>query len=318
MSIKKYFKFVEIQTSALSLYAYALGAAFIFYYFNHWNLLNSIVFFVAEMIMDNMITAINNTMDYILAKDESSKQNSVIIKENISLKLAFTYIVGLLIISAILGVWLCFRTNWVLFFAGGLLFLIVISYTSGPFPISRMPIGEFVCGIAQGMGVPFLFAYINNNYSQIMMLSFKRLSNGNWSFDLTGSLTTVFAMILLCIPSICYNSNVMLANNLSDVNEDKLNERATLPVVFGRFKAIWLYRFFGYLPFIAIVIAVIFKASPILSLLTLLTFPKIKNNIETFIANPNKAKTFPLALANYKIFVGIQAVSIFLGALIHF
>lgn len=35
MSFKKYCKFVEIQTSALSLYAYALGAGFIFFYFNH-------------------------------------------------------------------------------------------------------------------------------------------------------------------------------------------------------------------------------------------------------------------------------------------
>ncbi|WP_276804542.1 UbiA family prenyltransferase [Lactobacillus hominis] len=318
MSLKKYFEFVEIQTSALSIYAYALGAAFIFFYFNHWNLLNSIIFFISEMIMDNMITAINNVMDYILAKDQKSKAENVIAKENISLPVAFTYITVMLVISAALGLWLCFRTNWVLFFAGGLLFLIVLSYTSGPFPISRMPIGEFICGIAQGMGVPFLFAYINDNYKQIMTLDFFRLHNGNWSFSLNGSLTTVLALIVICIPSICYNSNVMLANNLSDVEADRKNERATLPVVFGKFKANWLYRFFGYIPFLFIVIAVIFKMSPILSLLTLLTYPKIHKNIEAFIAHPSKSQTFPLALQNYKIFIVVQAITIFLGTLIHF
>ena len=257
-------------------------------------------------------------MDYILAKDEQSKADSVIVKENISLPLAFTYITVLLIISAILGLWLCFRTNWVLFFAGGLLFLIVLSYTSGPFPISRMPIGEFICGIAQGMGVPFLFAYVNDNYKQIMTLNFLRLNNGDWTFSLNGSLTTVLALIVICIPSICYNSNVMLANNLSDVEADKRNERATLPVVFGRFKANWLYQFFGYIPFICIIIAVIFKMAPILSLLTLLTFPKIHKNIKAFIAHPNKSKTFPLSLQNYKLFIAVQAATIFVGAIIHF
>ncbi|EEJ71145.1 UbiA family prenyltransferase [Lactobacillus ultunensis] len=318
MSIRKYFKFVDIKTSALSLYAYALGAAFIFYYFNNWNWLNSLIFFISEMILDNMITAINNVMDYILAKDKTSKQKSVLVTENISLPLAFTYIGILLLIAAILGIWLCFRTNWVLFFAGGLLFLIVLSYTSGPFPISRMPIGEFVCGIAQGMGVPFLFTYINDNYQKIMTLNFNRLSNGEWTFGLTGSLTTVFALVVLCIPSICYNSNVMLANNMSDVSEDRKNERATLPVVFGKMKADWLYRFFGYIPFLFIIIMPFFKMAPWLVLLTLATFPKVKQNIETFIAHPDKVKTFPSALQNYTIFVLVQAITIFVGALIHF
>lgn len=318
MSIRKYFEFVEIRTSALSLYAYALGAAFIFYCFNHWNWLNSLVFFISEMILDNMITAINNVMDYIMAKDEKSKNKSVLVTENISLPLAFTYITILLLIAAALGIWLCLKTNWVLFFAGGLLFLIVLSYTSGPFPISRMPIAEFICGIAQGMGVPFLFAYINDNYQKIMTLNFTRLANGEWSFNLNGSLTTVLALIVLCVPSIFYNSNVMLANNLSDVDEDKRNERATLPVVFGRKKAAWLYRFFGYTPFLFIIIMPFFKMAPWLILLTLATFPKIRKNIEAFIAHPSKAKTFPLALQNYNLFVGVQALTIFVGALIHF
>ena len=64
MSLKKYFKFVDIKTSILSLYAYALGAAFIFYYLGNWNWQNALVFFFAEMIQDNMVTGINNVMDY--------------------------------------------------------------------------------------------------------------------------------------------------------------------------------------------------------------------------------------------------------------
>lgn len=270
------------------------------------------------MILDNMITAINNTMDYVLAKDENCKKKSVLVTEHISLTQAFAVIGILLIISAVLGIWLCLRTNWVLFFAGGLLFLIVLTYTSGPFPISRMPIGEFICGIAQGMGVPFLFVYINDNYTKIMTLNFTHLNNGDWTFSLTGSLTAVITLIILCVPSIFYNSNVMLANNLSDVDEDKKNERATLPVVFGKTKAVYLYRFFGYAPFVFMLIMPFLKIVPWFSLLTLATFPKIRKNIETFINHPNKATTFALALQNYSLFVSVQAITIFVGTLLHF
>ena len=84
MSLKKYFKFVDIKTSILSLYAYALGAAFIFYYLGNWNWQNALVFFFAEMIQDNMVTGINNVMDYRHAKTEQTRKQNVMEKENIS------------------------------------------------------------------------------------------------------------------------------------------------------------------------------------------------------------------------------------------
>lgn len=64
MSLKKHFKFVDIKTSILSLDAYALGAAFIFYYLGA----KCLGFLFAEMIQDNMVTGINNVMDYRHAK----------------------------------------------------------------------------------------------------------------------------------------------------------------------------------------------------------------------------------------------------------
>ena len=177
MSLKKYFKFVDIKTSILSLYAYALGAAFIFYYLGNWNWQNALVFFFAEMIQDNMVTGINNVMDYRHAKTEQTRKQNVMEKENISMTSAISVIVIMMIISAAAGIWLCFRTNWFLFFAGGALFLIVCCYTAGPFPIDKTPMGEIFCGISQGMGMPFLFAYVNNNWNKLISLNFKTFWN---------------------------------------------------------------------------------------------------------------------------------------------
>lgn len=135
MSLKKYFRFVDIKTSILSLYAYTLSAAFIFYYLGHWNWLNALIFFLAEMIQDNMVTGINNLMDYRHAKTKATREQNVLAREHIPQSQALTVIVVLLCISVIAGIWLCFRTNWLLLFAGMLLFGTVCCYTAGPFPI---------------------------------------------------------------------------------------------------------------------------------------------------------------------------------------
>lgn len=318
MSLKKYFKFVDIKTSILSLYAYALGAAFVFYYLGNWNWQNALVFFFAEMIQDNMVTGINNVMDYRHAKTEQTRKQNVMEKENISMTSAISVIVILMIISAAAGIWLCFRTNWFLLFIGAILFLIVCCYTAGPFPIDKTPMGEVFCGIAQGMGVPFLFAYVNNNWDKLITLNFKQIANGSFTFSIQGSLTAMIAIILVCYPSIMYNSGVMLANNISDMENDKLDHRYTLPIVFGKKKAFNLYRFMGYTPYIAIVVAVILRMSPILSLLTLITIPKVRKNVEGFIANPGKGTTFPSSLANYRMVIGMQAITMFVGKLLNF
>ncbi|MBP2057752.1 1,4-dihydroxy-2-naphthoate octaprenyltransferase [Lactobacillus colini] len=317
MTIKKYFKFVDIKTSILSLYAYALSAAFIFYYLGNWNWLNAIVFFIAELIQDNMVTGINNVMDYRNAKTEKTRSQNVMAREKISMTSAVAVIIILLTISVIAGIWLCFRTNWFLLVAGMVLFGIVCCYTAGPFPIDKMPIGEFFCGIAQGMGVPFLFAYVNDNYERLITLNFTNIGN-DFTFNVHGSLLALIAIILVCYPSMMLNSGVMLANNMSDIENDKLDHRYTLPIVFGTKKAANLYRFYGYSPYLAIILAVILKMSPIFSLLTLLTFPKVRKNVETFLANPGKGTTFPTSLANYRLVVGIQALTMFIGALLHF
>lgn len=317
MSLQKYFKFVDIKTSILSLYAYALGAGFIFYYLGNWNWQNALVFFLAEMIQDNMVTGINNVMDYRHAKTEQTRKQNVMEKEHISMASAISVIVILMCISVVAGVWLCFRTNWFLFFAGGALFLIVCCYTAGPFPIDKTPVGELICGVAQGMGVPFLFAYVNGNWQTLITLNFKQVSNGI-TFSIRGSLMDLIAIILVCYPSMMYNSGVMLANNISDMENDKLDYRYTLPIVFGKKKAFRLYRFMGYTPFIAIVVAVILRMAPIMSLLTLIIIPKVRKNIEDFIAKPGKGTTFPTSLANYRMVIGMQAITMVIGKLINF
>ncbi len=318
MNFKQYAKFADIETWSFSFYGYFLGALYILFYLKpgHWNWLNALVFFVCEMIFDNMITGINHTMDYLTAKDEKTKRNSPIETDHISIRTALIYIYVLMTIACIGGLWLCFRTNWVMFFVGGLIFLITVTYTSGPFPICRTPIGESICGLAQGLGVPFLFVYVNNNFKQLMTLNFNW--TGDWQFILTGSLMNLLAIFFISLPSVSLNSGVLLANNIADHDRDKKNGRATMPIVFGIPKAIIVYRILEYLPYLAIIVSVVFRFAPYTTILTLGTIPWVKKNTDKFIAKPDKQKTFMTSIFNFHIVVVTEIITMLVGYLIHF
>lgn len=317
MTIKQYLRFVKIHTSVLSLFGYVLGAAIIFFIGGSWNLQNSLIFFVGSMIFDNMITGVNTVMDYVMAKDDHFKEISVMTVEHISVKQAFSVIGAMVTIGAGLGLWLCFRTNWMLFFLGGAMFLIFAFYTAGPFPISRMPLGEIFSGTAQGLGIPFLFIFINGNYNELLALNFTPAANG-YNFTISGNVLTLLTVVLICVPAWLLTSNVMLADNLSDRVLDKANGRHTLPVVFGADKALVLYQVLAYLPYIFIAVTGILHIAPYMSLLSLLTFPLVRKNVQTFLHKQVKSETFVTALQNFQIVVTAQAITIFLGTLLHF
>lgn len=317
MTLKQYFRFVKIHTSTLSLFGYGLGAAIIYLLNGNWNWQNSLIFFVASMIFDNMITGVNTVMDYVMAKDERFKEISVMTVENISVKQAFSVIGLMVTLGAGLGLWLCFRTNWMLFFLGGAMFLIFAFYTSGPFPISRMPLGEAFSGTAQGLGIPFLFVFVNDNYNRLLALNFTPAANG-YNFSITGNLRDLITVVLICVPAWLYTSNVMLADNLSDRVLDEANGRHTLPVVFGAKKALLLYQTLAYLPYLFIAAAALLHITPYLSLLSLLTFPLIRKNVETFRKRQVKSETFVTALQNFQIVTTAQIITIALGGWLKF
>lgn len=105
---------------------------------------------------------------------------------------------------------------------------------------------------------------------------------------------------------------------LLDHDRDKINGRATMPIVFGIKKAVNFYYFLEYMPYVAIILSVIFRFAPICTILTLGTFPWVKKNVDKFVANPDKQKTFMTSILNFHIMVATEIVTMFIGFLLHF
>ena len=79
MTLAIFLELVEIRTKLASLFPFLLGVLYAGYYFEAFNPINTVLFFVAMLVFDMATTAINNTMDYVKAKNLAYRDEENII-----------------------------------------------------------------------------------------------------------------------------------------------------------------------------------------------------------------------------------------------
>lgn len=294
MSIRTFFKLVEIQTKLASLFPFLIGSLFVIYYYETFNLLNTLIFFSSMLIFDLTTTAINNYMDYVKATNEKyRKESNIIGQKNIPEKLVVKTIFTLLFIAIGLGIWLVFKTSLLVLFVGIGCFAVGVFYTFGPIPLSRMPLGEVFSGLTMGFGIVFLIVYVNAYDQGIIDLIWQ----GQFvSFH--ADLKLLFEIALVSAPCIFTIAGVMLANNLCDLEEDISNQRYTLPFYLGKRRSINLFNTLYILSFISILVAVYLKLIPIIALVSLIAILPVYQNVRQFNRKQVKSETFVLSIKN--------------------
>lgn len=313
MSFKNFLKFVEIKTTLMSLIGFLLGAAFTLYYFWELNWQNSLIFFIGMIFFDFVTTGINNIMDYLKAKNLTYRDEiNILGYAHISVKTAATYVITMLICASIAGLILVWQTNILLLFIGGFCFLVGIFYTFGPLPLSRMPLGELFSGVVQGLGIPFIFIYVNAPKNQVFSL----LVSANWDYQIKGSLLVILAILVISYPQMCSVANVMLANNICDMEMDIKNKRTTFPIVVGKKRALQLFTFLAYSPYLAILVGVLCRFLPLTSLLTFLTLFAVVPNTRQIQAHQEKDVSFDYSVKNAVIMNITLVLTIFAGLLL--
>ncbi|UJF15753.1 1,4-dihydroxy-2-naphthoate polyprenyltransferase [Jeotgalibaca sp. MA1X17-3] len=309
MSTAVFLELVEIRTKVASFFPFILGVLYAGYYFQSFQLINTVLFFLAMIIFDMATTAINNTMDYVKAKNITyQQQENILGKANLSVKKVTLLIIAMIGTASLLGLLLTYRTNLLLLVMGIICFLIGIFYTFGPFPISRMPLGEVLSGLTMGFGIFFIAVFVNVPVGQLAGFQL------SWPmFTLTGNIQTVLIVFLQSIPIVCTIANIMLSNNLCDLETDISNHRYTLTYYIGKTAAIKLYAILYYVAYFSITLAVLLRVSPIWMIAVWLTFPIVQRNIKRFSAVQEKATTFSLAIKNLVIIHSLQIILLILG-----
>lgn len=299
MSLTNFFKFIEIQTKLASMIPFIVGTLYSLYRYKSFNLKNFIIMGVSLLAFDMATTSINNYIDYkkaLKGHDYDKENKNMIVGYNIKESTAVAIIYTLLSIAVFFGILLTLNTNVIVLLIGMVSFLAGIFYTYGPVPISRMPLGEVFSGIFMGFVILFLSCYIHVFDRNIISLIYQ-----NNMLNISINLLEVFYIFLISIPTINGIANIMLANNICDVEEDILNKRFTLPYYLGVKNSLKLFKALYYMGYLAIILSVILKISPIVSLLVILTIIPINKNIKLFCNNPTKGETFVLSVQNFAI-----------------
>lgn len=297
MNISSFFKIVELRTKVASIIPFFIGILFAFYRYNTLNVNLLIILFISMICIDMATTAINNFIDYKKAHFRDGynyNEHNAIVKFNISETTALLLIFTLLIIGSMFGLILFYLTDWIILIIGIISFTIGILYSYGPVPISRTPLGELFSGIIMGGLIFFITIYV-----QIIDKEFISINILNSIFYLKVNFVELIKITIPSLPLIFMISNIMLANNICDVNDDVKNKRYTLPYFLGKKLSLILFSTLYLLSYLVIILSVIFKILPIMNLFVLLTLIPVIKNVSLFIKEQNKATTFSFSVKNF-------------------
>lgn len=309
MSLSVFLELVEIRTKLASIFPFLLGILYALYYFDSFNGVNTLLFFIAMIVFDMATTAINNTMDYVKAKNLVYRdEENVLGREGLAVRKVILMIIAMIVFAAMIGLILTYRTSLLLLVIGVVCFTVGILYTFGPFPISRMPLGEVLSGLTMGFGIFFIAVLINVPSTALASVAIA------WPrFTIEGNLVGILAVFLSSLPLVFTIANIMLANNICDFETDVSNHRYTLTYYIGKLTAVKLYGILYYGVFVSVGLAVVLRVMTPLMLGVFLIFPLVQKNIRLFKAKQVKSETFALALVNLVAIHVTQIILLTLG-----
>lgn len=298
----RFFSFVEIQTKPATIIPALVALAYVFYTTGRINVLSTLIYLVAALLLDMSVTAINNYFD------KREEQQIPHFSKPVSLGIIFT----MLLVFAVLGLYLAYLHGITVLLAGAFCLLVGVAYTFGPVPISKSPYGELASGFTAGTVLMFIVVSINNPAFRPLGLAldihYLRLA---LDIDLVGLLS----FVLITLPIVFCAANITLANNICDAEKDR-PYRYTLPHSVGISNALRLYSGLYYGAYTAITLAVLLGILPVWCLATLATIVPIQKNINRFLDKQEKNTTFILSVRNFSLILLVFAISIVIGGLL--
>jgi 1,4-dihydroxy-2-naphthoate octaprenyltransferase len=299
MTFISFLKLVEIQTKVASIIPFFLGTFYAVYRFDTFNLKNFLLMLVSLLCIDMATTAINNYHDFKRANKKHGygyECHNAIVSNNLKESTVLATILMLLAIAIIFGILLFLNTNITVLVLGVLSFGIGVLYSFGPIPISRTPFGEIFSGGFMGFIIPFIAIYIHVYDQNIVNIA---VEGGMINLDV--NMLEILFIALISLPSTVGISNIMLANNICDIEDDLDNKRYTLPIFIGKDSALKVFKSLYYIGYAALIILLVIGIAPWVSVITLATFVLVDKHIKIFYEKQTKKDTFIVAVKNFVV-----------------
>lgn len=299
MTLNVFLELIEIKAKTASVIPFFLGLCFSQYHYHQINWQLALIFFIAMFLFNMVVDMLDNYCDYYRAKSQSYKENTNIIgREHISPNLVLTLILCLSLISAALGLLLVMKAGLPVLWMGIFCFAIGYFYSFGPFPISNLPLGEFASGFTMGFMIVLLSVYIN---------SYQVFS---WN------LVSIGQIFLVALADELWISNLLLANNICDAQEDEDNHRKTIVHFVGVKNCLIAYSIKNVLAFLIICLLPIIHLAPWSVYLTLLIVPLVYRLNKVLLHKQVKSETFITAIKTLLIGSLTYLVTYFIGMII--
>ena len=302
-TIKRFFRFVEIETKLATVIPCLTALAYVFYTTGSINIISMVYYFIAALFLDMSVTAINNHIDKREDKSQTPHFSDVTSLLTISV---------MLVIFISLGLYLAYLHGLTVFLAGAFCLFAGVTYTFGPAPISKSPYGEIVSGFVAGTVIMFIVVSINNpDFTPLGLVFDETALRLSMDIDLIG----LAGFALITVPAAFCTANIMLANNICDAERDR-QFRFTIVHQLGRKNALYLFAALYFASYAAIIAASLLGLIPLWCLSTLATIPIVLKNIRLFYKEQKKHTTFLLAIKNFMVIMLVYMLSITLGGLI--
>lgn len=233
---------------------------------------------VASMLIQIATNLFNEYYDYKRGLDHEGSIGigGSIVRDGFTPKQVLTIALGMYGVAALLGLYIAGTTSWHLIWIGVLSMLVGYLYTGGPLPIAYTPFGELVAGLFMGYVIIGISGYI-----QIEQVT-------------TELLLVSFPMALLI-------GAILLANNIRDLDNDKVNGRKTIACLVGHRRAVLVLAGFFMIALLGLIVAVVLYDVTPWVLLALLTIPMMIQAVKQFWEKAEPAALMPAMAMTAKV-----------------
>lgn len=299
MTLPVFLELVEIKAKTASVLPFLIGLCYSYYQYGSIHPLLVGLYFLAMFLFNMFVDVWDNYNDYQNAVDKTYKTDTNIIgRKNLSLRQVEILLACLIGASTLLGLALAWLVGWPLLLMGGFCFAVGIFYSSGPKPLSSLPLGEVFSGFTMGFMISLICVYLNTY--QV------------FSWDMQ----TIGQILLISLPNTLWIANLMLANNLCDKEEDEKNHRYTLVHYTGTRGGLYLFALANILAVLAILLEFLFGLAPATVLLTLVLVPFIYRQTRQLWQKQVKKETFVCAIRILALGSATQVLTYLFGILL--
>jgi len=258
-SIAVYWRMTRPHTLTASFVPVVVGTAVVAPRVESIRLDLFVAMLIASMLIQIATNLFNEYYDYKrgLDTEESVGIGGSIVRDGFKPGTILAFALILYGISALLGVYLCIETSWWLLVIGLISMFVGYIYTGGPLPIAYTPFGEVVAGFFMGYIIIAISAYLQIGYVPT-------------------------EAVAISIPVAILIGSILLANNIRDLDNDKVNGRKTIACLVGHRRAVYVLIGFFAAAVLSLIIAVLAFEVSWFALLALLSIPLMIKAVRFF------------------------------------